>query len=356
MPWSSHAGRTTHTLQARAIVRLLSVAVAAGLKRDELMEATGLKDVDLTAPDSRVPLSTEVALWQVIATSITDPGFGIRAGGSINLRDTGLLGYLVASSATLGAALHRLARYSRVLSEAVEFRLEALERPFAAIAEVHAALGAALPFAVDFRLASALSACRQITGVDLVPLEVAVTYPRPASTLEHRRFFRCAIRFGQPVSRIVLLERDLSLPIPRGDETLAGYLSEYAEQVLRSLVGGTSMRERVRAAIWSGLADNRSQLSHVAAALRMPPRTLQRRLAAEGTTLHDEVDDIRKAMATAVLLTRSVPVEDVAYLLGYAEPSTFFRAFKRWTGTTPDQFRRDAGERAHGRALASNAT
>jgi AraC-like DNA-binding protein len=73
--------------------------------------------------------------------------------------------------------------------------------------------------------------------------------------------------------------------------------------------------------------------------LDVPARTLQRRLATEGTSLHQEIEEIRKTMAVAVLRDRSLAVEDVAYLLGYSEPSTFFRSFKRWTGTTPRQFR-----------------
>jgi AraC-like DNA-binding protein len=123
------------------------------------------------------------------------------------------------------------------------------------------------------------------------------------------------------------------------DETLAGYLSQYAEQVLASLVQGETMRHRVRAAIWSLLGDGSPSLMQVAGVLRMPPRTLQRRLAAEGASFHGEIDAIRKAMAIAVLRDRSLAIEDVAFLLGYSDPSTFFRSFKRWTGTTPRHFR-----------------
>jgi AraC-like DNA-binding protein len=77
----------------------------------------------------------------------------------------------------------------------------------------------------------------------------------------------------------------------------------------------------------------------VASILHLPPRTLQRRLAAEGTSLHKEIDRIRKTMAIAHLRGHSAPIGDVAFLLGYTEPSAFFRAFKRWTGTTPHHFR-----------------
>ncbi|HVO34223.1 MAG TPA: helix-turn-helix transcriptional regulator, partial [Gemmatimonadales bacterium] len=78
---------------------------------------------------------------------------------------------------------------------------------------------------------------------------------------------------------------------------------------------------------------------HIASALRLPPRTLQRHLAGEGTNLHQEVEHIRKQMAIATLCERAIPIEEVAFLLGYEESSTFYRSFKRWTGKTPHQYR-----------------
>jgi AraC-like DNA-binding protein len=242
-------------------------------------------------------------------------------------------------SANLGAALHRLARYSRILTESVQFGLERLGQHQVAVAQCHPALGAGLPLAVDARLASVVSACREITRIEIVPLEVAFTYHQPAITAEHRRFFRCPLRFSQPVSQVVLPERDLALPVSHGDEALAGYLGAHAEQVLRTLVTGTSIREQVRSAIWALLSEGRPTLPRIAAALQVPPRTLQRRLAREGTSLHAEIEHIRKTMATAALRDRGTPIEEVAFVLGYTEPSTFYRSFKRWTGKTPHQYR-----------------
>jgi AraC-like DNA-binding protein len=183
---------------------------------------------------------------------------------------------------------------------------------------------------------------REITGLDIVPVTVSFTYPQPTSISAHRQFFRCPLQFDAATASMVLRETDLDLPLVSADETLAGYLSQYAEQVLASLVWGETVRHTVRAVIWSLLGDGTPSLQHVAAALRMPPRTLQRRLAAEGTSLHAEIEEIRKTMALAVLRDRTTSIEDVSILLGYAEPSTFFRSFKRWTGTTPRRFRNDA--------------
>ena len=113
----------------------------------------------------------------------------------------------------------------------------------------------------------------------------------------------------------------------------AAYLSSLFDTAPTASWGG------IHAAIWSLLGDGSPSLIHVAGALRMPPRTLQRRLAADGTSLHREIEEVRKAMAMAALRDRSMVIQDVAFLLGYSEPSTFFRSFKRWTGTTPRHFR-----------------
>jgi AraC-like DNA-binding protein len=334
--------RSTETVLARAVTHILGRAQREGVNRAALIEAAGLESVDLSHPDARVTLSSEVALWQLIAKSTADPGFGIRVGASLRVRDAGLLGYVMYYSSTLDAALRRLVRYSRVLTEAVQFTLGTSHRHQATVAECHPSLGVGLPYAVDNRLAALVGACREITRVEVVPSEVAFAYDEPASTLEHRRFFRCPLRFGQPVSQVVLLERDLALPVSHGDEALAGYLGEHAEQVLRTLVTGTSTRERVRSAIWAVLSEGRPTLSRIAAALQMPSRTLQRRLAQEGTSLHREIEHIRKTMATAALRHRQTPIEEVAFVLGYTEPSTFYRSFKRWTGKTPHRYRTEA--------------
>lgn len=348
VPRARHPRRTSETVVARAATMLLDLAAAEGMRRDALAEAAGLRQEDLALPDSRVPLSVQVALWQLIAKGIDDPGFGVRWGAAVRVRDLGLLGYVISYSATLGAALRRVAQYRHVIGPAVASALEISDPRHVALVEHHPAPGAELPPWTDFRLAAALSACRQITGVEIVPAEVAFAYDQPANTFEHRRFFRCPLRFGQSASKIIFLKQDMHLPVPRADETLAGYLSERAERELRSLLEGASMKHRVRSAIWAAMTGGRATLPHIASALRMPPRTLQRRLAEEGTSLQTEIEDVRRSMAMATLRDRSIPVEDVAFMLGYAEPSTFFRSFKRWTGTTPDRYRRSAAE--HGAA------
>ncbi|HEV7389227.1 MAG TPA: AraC family transcriptional regulator, partial [Gemmatimonadaceae bacterium] len=306
-----------------------------------LIEASGLKGVDLADGDSRVPISTQVALWQLIAKGVDDPYFGLRSGVCFTAREAGLLGYVMVYSATLGGALQRLTRYSWVLNDAVQCALER-GRHSVAITDRSPEHGLGLRYAVDYRFGAMLSVCRQITGAEITPIEVAFAYEQRGNTLEHQRFFGCPLRFGQPISKIVFREQDLELPLQHSDATLVGYLSQHAEQILRSLTTGSSTKERVRSAIWNMLTDGKPTLARVASELRMPARTLQRRLAGEGTSVQQEVEEIRRAMATAMFRDPAHSTDEVAYLLGYAEPSTLFRSFRRWTGMTPQEYRKTA--------------
>lgn len=333
------------SILARVVANILQGVAQVGLHRDALLAAAGLRSVDFSNPDARAPSWAEVALWQLVAQREPDPGVGILMGAATQPRQWGLLGYAISYSATLSAALGRLVRYWRILNEAVQFRFQEATKHHVAIAQCPSELGLGLPHAVSYRFAALVGACRRITRTEVVPSEITFAFEQPSSTLEYHRFFRCQLRFGQPLSQITFAQRDIDLPIPGEDETLAGYLSENAERVLQKLCSGTSTKERVRAAIWAVLSEGPPSLRHVASALQVPPRTLQRRLAAEGTSLHHEIEHIREQMAIATLRERAIPIEEVAFVLGYTESSTFYRSFKRWTGKTPRQYRAASPDR-----------
>ncbi len=347
MPTSDAAedlARARRPVLARVVANILAAAAQVGLPREELLATAGLGNVDFSDPDARLPEWAEVALWQLVARRDPDPGLGIRMGGSIQPREWGLLGYAIAYSSTLGAALRRLERYWRILNEAVQFRIGDVTHQHVAVAQCPSELGPGLPHAVSYRFAVLVETSRRITRTELMPAEVAFAFEQPPATLEFHRCFRCPVRFGRRESTVTFAKRDLELPVPGGDEVLASYLSENAERVLERLRTGTSTREHTRSAIWAGLSEGPPTLAGIASALHMPPRTLQRHLAAEGTTFRREIEQIRAEAAGAILRERAIPIEEVAFLLGYTEASTFYRSFKRWTGKTPRQYRASAAQ------------
>ncbi len=161
---------------------MIDLAVAEGLDRKELVDAAGLGGIDLTAGDARVPIATQVALWQLIAKRLPSSNFGLRAGTSFKVREAGLLGYVVAHSATLETALERLVRYSWVLNDAVKCEMVKNQHSLA-VTQSYPEHGVGLQDAVDYRLAALVSVCRQITGAEIVPVEVAFVYHRARSAV-----------------------------------------------------------------------------------------------------------------------------------------------------------------------------
>jgi AraC-like DNA-binding protein len=329
------------TVSLRALARVIDVGVSAGLPRSVLLATAELQPEQLADPDSHVSLAAEIALWQMLSQRVSDPAFGIRSGAAFPVGAAGLLGYVVRFSPTVRDALRRLARYGRIFSEAVQFSLVE-DQHSVGLRLTHPDLGAGVRLAQDFRIAAIVGSLRHLAGADLAPTEVRFTYATPRSTLAHREYFRCPVQFGAPTAALVLRASDADRPVAGADATLAGYLGKYADQVLASLLRGESIRSKVRAAIWAALGSGTPSLRVVADVLHLPPRTLQRRLAAEGTTFLVEVDETRRSMALALLRDRAVALGDVAFLLGYSEPSAFHRSFKRWTGTTPRTFRLQA--------------
>ena len=325
------------TTLARIPLMLLERTREMGLSRRELLSTAGLTEEMLSDPDTRIPASRIEALWRTVIARHPDPAMGIQFGASISARELGLVGYTMAYSPTLDRALQRMARFSRVVSEAIEIALE-VDR-----AEITMDGGPrfdTLKRPVDSRLAALLAVTREITATDLVPREVRFGYEKPADTSQFAAFFRCPLRFGQPVAALAFYREDLGRRVVTADKTLVGYLDHLADEALESLSGEDTFVGRVRRAIWKELSDGRPNLKRTAKVLGTSARTLQRRLTDEGTTFASVLEAFRKELASGLLRNRELSIYEIAFLLGYSEPSTFHRAFRRWTSSSPQEFRR----------------
>jgi AraC-like DNA-binding protein len=156
----------------------------------------------------------------------------------------------------------------------------------------------------------------------------------------YESLFGCPVRFDAPDSA-VWLDRDvIHRPFVRRDPLARRYLEAHAEQMLAALPAPQpSVVTQIREAIVIELATSGAELARVAKRVAMSTRTVQRRLEEHGTSYQDLVDDVRSAMAHALLRDRARSIIDVAFELGYADLKSFYRAFRRWTNTTPAEWR-----------------
>jgi AraC-like DNA-binding protein len=324
---------------ARIALMHLERATRCGVSRAELLREARLDEAQLSDPDARVPLSATIGLWRAITSRVPDPALGLRFGSDVRVREFGLVGYTMAVSRTVGTALRRLTRYDRILSDALVFELDVEGEATWARLDVHPALHALRP-AADARLAALLSVSRELAAAPIVPLAVQFPYRRPEDVREYERFFRAPLEFGAPTTALLLRSDDLARPVACSDETLAGYLDRLAEQALAALGSERTLRDRVRRLLWTELSDGAPDLDHVARVLGMSARTFQRRLRSEGKTFAALLTEFRRDMAPALLRDGRLAVAEVAFLLGYEDPSSFQRAFRRWSGLSPRAFRR----------------
>jgi len=325
------------TILVRFPRSLLAATKKIGLPYQELLRSAGIRDADLQDLDDRIPTRRYAALWKAILDVSDDPLLGIRLGLEFRIRDGGLVGYAMVHSRNLGSALQRLVRYQRILEDVLSIGLLSSDRHVTLVyEEIPELIGMGRP--IEFDLAGIVACLREITGTEAFPERIDLPHAEPADSRQHRRLLGCELRFDQPRAGVVIRKEHLDLPIVASDEVLCGYLDESAERVLSTL-GDVSFPDRVRRAIWGELSEGQPTLDRIATVLATSPRTLQRRLEDEGLTYAEVLRQLRHEMAVELLTRKDLAIYQVAFILGYSEPSAFFKAFRRWEGVTPRVFR-----------------
>jgi AraC-like DNA-binding protein len=336
---------------ARLVLMLVERTARWGLSREDLVRQARLDESQLDDPDRRIPVSAVVRLWRAIATRATAPTIGLRLGKDVRVREFGLVGYTMVCSETLGAALKRLERYDRIVADTLNVHLDARPETTWVHLDVRSPLRAFRP-AADARLASLVSVCREISVHPLDPLAVRLPYRKPEHVAEYQEFFRAPVEFGALATAVLLSAEHLRYAVSHCDEILANYLDRLAEQLLSPADAHTTVREQIRRLLWSELPDGVPALETLARRLGMSSRTIQRRLREEGATFHQVLVDFRRDAAPALLRDGRLAVSEVAFLLGYEDPSSFQRAFRRAFGVSPRVFRgrRPVSRQPHGSA------
>ena len=295
---------------------------------------------DLTDPDSRVPEASAETAWRLATTMTGDAAIGVHVAESLPRGALDLVEYALRSSASLAAGLERLARYGRVLSDRVAARMEAQGEGLLLLVRDTASTPLH-PARAEFALAAALKLARESTGADITPLQVCFAHAAPEDESEHRRFFRRPVRFGAGSNSMMLSAVDAARPMQAADEALSSIVRRRLDKALaeRNRPGSGPLSGRVRHLMVEHLGEMTLTPDTVARALAVSRRTLSRRLAEEGTSFRNILDDVRRDFACALLQDHSLSIADVAFFLEYSEPAAFNRSFRRWTGQAPRAFR-----------------
>ena len=333
-------GSMTHrnpTQLARGPLLLLSYAEEQGVNRASLLERSRISSAQLDDPDSRIATRSMTRLWQALIDELDDPLLGLHAARTVTVKQMGLVGYAMQHSASLGDALGRLGRYQRILSEAVRFDLKRSGDEFEVAWTTHPSL-VSLRAPIEVSMTMLLRASRELTGVPVTPLRLEMPMKQPADLSEYRAEFSCPMFFDSENSSMTFAAGDLDLPTVTPDETLVGYLDQLAEIAASPLdANKDSTATAVRRTLWSLLPSGRPSVWHTAREMGVSVRTLQRRLGEEGCSFSEVLDGLRRDISEELLDEGHRSVADIAFLLGYSEPSAFHRAYRRWQKSPPSR-------------------
>ncbi|HEX3595912.1 MAG TPA: AraC family transcriptional regulator [Polyangiaceae bacterium] len=316
-----------------------------GMSADDVLEAAGVSRQALKDPNARLPMTSSAQLWKAAALKAGDPAFGLRASRYVKQTTFHALGYAVFASATLRDALHRLVRYSHLVSDGAELVLREEGDTVRLVFEPE--LGAPSPSveALDAVMSLIVRTSRGLTDRSFSLHRVEQRRPEPADTYPYRRFFRCDIVFGAADNALTIGAQALDRPLLTSNPELALHNDHLVRRYLAEMRQG-SMLDRVRAVLAERLTGDASPAA-VAAALGTSVRSLQRRLRDQGFSYVALLNETRRQLATAYLLEERYSVTEIAFQLGFDDASAFARAFRRWTGLSPSDYRaRASGQKA----------
>jgi AraC-like DNA-binding protein len=329
----------TFTIQAKATEKIIAFSQRYEVNPDSLYHAVGLNPTLLRDPDNRIPFYQLVDLYEKAAQLTKDANFGLHLGETVNPRAFDLVGYIALNSPTLGEALARLTRYHSIWTDGAAFSSD-FAQPVASL--VYKYVDHSIKnhrHDSEMTFAAVTSLCRNLIAEDWTPVAVEFQHPRPNDVSEHQRLFRCPVEFGKRVNNLLFAGSSLSLPVVKADPGLCTVLDRHAEEMLAKFPPRDSLVDQVRQIIGRELNGGDPSLERIADQLGLSARTLQRKLHEFGTSHNDLLDELRHELAVRYLREPQMAICEVAYLLGFSEPSSFHRAFKRWTGKTPSELR-----------------
>ena len=288
----------------------------------------------------RLDVQTQIKLLELAAEEVQDEWLGFHLARSFDLREIGLVYFVMASSDNLADALRNAVRYSKINNEGVRLRFSIPEGS-AVIALDYINVDRHVDRQqAEFWLMTLLRICRQVTNSRLSPSRLKTRHFRNRMPAEFRAFFGVDIEFGANADEIWFPRPIALLSVLGRDEYLNELLRRYAEEALvRKPQEPLTVRSKVEDVLSNLLPHGRATAAEVARRLGMSSRTLVRRLLQEDTSFGEILDQLRAALAKRYLHDKTLPISEIAWLLGYGEISSLTHAFKRWTGTTPRRFR-----------------
>jgi AraC-like DNA-binding protein len=307
-----------------------------------LLAESGIHPNDLDNPDIFITPEQELAVMRKIIKLVPDPKIGLNIGQLFHVGVQGKLGTAAIFSDTGLEAITMFFKYIALTMTYFQYELTVKENLAFVCARELIDLKELRVFACEREFVSIYRIVSDILKAPVPINEIRFAYPKPAYAVYYEEVFHCPVRFNAPEHMIIFDSRLLSVPLPMSNPIAKKTYEEECKQLCQRLKVKETVTDQVRQEILFK-EENFPSFTQLSRHLNISPRTLRRRLTDENTSYKFLVADIREKKAIELLKTTDYPVEQIATELGYSDLSNFYRAFKRWTGRNPGDYRKTAG-------------
>jgi AraC-like DNA-binding protein len=301
--------------------------------------AAGFDPADCVDPDARVPFDRFKTLMRAAARACDDPALALHFGAESRFVDMSIVGLIAHASATMGEAFAQVNRYARLAIEVdghqTHDRFAIVERDGETWIEDRRCNPDDFPELTESTFARFVADTARSMGAVPFAKRVCFTHAAPAHADVCRRILGVPVAYGSDWNAIAIHASWLSLPLPQTNRYVFGIFNDRAQALLDDLQRSQSLATHVEAALIPLLHSGGTGMARIARQLGISRTSLYRRLKAEGASFDTIVDQLRHRMALHYLAGRKVSVGETAYLVGFSDPASFSRAFKRWTGSAP---------------------
>jgi AraC-like DNA-binding protein len=334
---------TEHSDVSMMMVRALAGAIERrGGSRARFLQQAGLDARAVDDGSARMSLCAYLRVLDAALEVSGDPALGLHMGEEANPVMFDVVGYLAQQAATLRESIQAIERYSRLAAEGHDPRL--VEAGATAAVQFPSLMGnlPAVRLTAEFALTGLASTLRLFVGPLARPTRLSFAYDEPAYSAEYARVFGAALHFSQAVTAIEFPRAWLDSTHSYANPNLHALLETRAERMLSRLQRHTPLSERVSRILAAHEPSRLPTMTEVARTLHMSARSLRRKLFAEDATYAALVERTQMNAAKRLLRDPRASIQETAYALGFAAPAAFHRAFKRWTGLTPKQYRAES--------------